>query len=215
MSVGELQGKGVVNGLTANGSTIEEAGRRELNGWPTDNNSSLFSAGYNSVLNPKYKNGTFKKGPDQSVPGWDNQKARTIFERMLAQTNNKIEAVAAANDGLGNAAVSALKAKRLKPIPLTGQDATAQGVQNIISGWQSMTVWKDDAEVATRRPRLADRLLKGRADDDRDGRRTAARTSVRASSTPVVDHEERTRSSCSGRLPQAVGGCRGEYAQYC
>ena len=48
----------------------------------------------------------------------------------------------AANDGLGNAAISALKSAGLKPIPVTGQDATAQGVQNILSGWQCMTVYK-------------------------------------------------------------------------
>ena len=67
------------------------------------------------------------------MPDWDNQKALTIFEQMLVQTGNKIDAVAAANDGLGNAVISALKA-RSSPIPCPGQDATAQGVQNIISG---------------------------------------------------------------------------------
>ena len=46
------------------------------------------------MLNPLYKNGTFKKGPNQSVPDWDNQKALTIFEQMLQTTGNKIDAVA-------------------------------------------------------------------------------------------------------------------------
>ena len=35
--------------------------------------------------------------------------------------------VAAANDGLANAVVVALKAHKLKPIPLCGQDATRAG----------------------------------------------------------------------------------------
>ena len=61
------------------------------------------------------------------MPGWDNQKALTIFQGMLTKTNNKIKAVLAANDGLGNAAISALKSAGLKPIPVTGQDATAAG----------------------------------------------------------------------------------------
>ena len=132
-----------------------------LNGGPTDNNSILFKSGYDSVLNPLFKNGTFAKGPDQFVPDWDNQKARTIFEQMLVSTGNKIDAVAAANDGLANAVVTALKAKKLKPIPLSGQDATAQGVQNIISGWQSMTVHKEYKKLATASAAAAVALLKG------------------------------------------------------
>ena len=116
--------------------------------WPDRQNSTLFKTGYESVLNPLYKNGTFVKGPQQYVPDWDNQKAGTIFEQMLVKTSNKINGVAAANDGLANAVVVALKAHGLKPIPLSGQDATPQGVQNIISGWQTLSVFKD-----TRRPR--------------------------------------------------------------
>ena len=46
------------------------------------------------------------------MPGWDNQKAGTIFEQMLVKTSNKIDGVAAANDGLANAVVVALKARR-------------------------------------------------------------------------------------------------------
>ena len=133
----------------------------ELNGGQEDNNSTLFKSGYDSILKPLYANGTFVKGPDQFVPAWDNQKAGTIFEQMLVKTSNKINGVAAANDGLANAVVVALKAHKLKPIPLSGQDATAQGVQNIISGWQTMTVWKDTRLSATNTAQAAVALLKG------------------------------------------------------
>ena len=87
-----LQGKGVVAGLKANGMYGKKPVVAELHGGQTDNNSSLFKSGYDSVLNPLYKNGTFKKGPQQFVPGWDNQKAGTIFEQMLVKTSNKIDA---------------------------------------------------------------------------------------------------------------------------
>ena len=139
-AVGVLQGQGVVAGLRANGEVRLQAGRRLAERRPDRQQLEPVQEGYDAILNPLFKNGTFTKGPDQFVPDWDNQKARTIFEQMLVQTSNKIDAVAAANDGLANAVVTALKAKKLKPIPLSGQDATAQGVQNIISGWQSMTV---------------------------------------------------------------------------
>src|SRR5262249_59994617 len=114
------------------------------------------------VLNPLYTRNVLKRGPAQFVPGWDNQKAGTIFEQMLVKTGNKIDAVAAANDGLANAVVVALKAHKLKPIPLSGQDATTQGVQNIISGWQTMTVFKDVRKLATAAATAAIDLVKGR-----------------------------------------------------
>jgi len=160
--VGVLQGKGVVAGLKANGMYGKKPVVAELNGGQTDNNSFLFKGGYDSILKPLYANGTFKKGPDQFVPGWDNQKAATIFQQMLVKTNNKIDAVAAANDGLANGVVVTLKARGLKPIPLSGQDATSQGIQNIISGWQTMTVWKDTRVLATKSAQAAVALLKGK-----------------------------------------------------
>lgn len=159
-AVGVLQGKGVVKGLRLNGTYSQHPVVAELNGGSTDPNAFLFKGGYDKILNPLYKRGTFKKGPDQFVPGWDNQKAGTIFEQMLVKTGNKINAVAAANDGLANAVVVALKSHGLKPIPLSGQDATPQGAQNIISGWQTMTVWKDTRVLARAAAKSAIQLVK-------------------------------------------------------
>ena len=159
--VGKLQGQGVVAGLKANGKYSQHPVVAELNGGPTDNNAFLFKSGYDSILKPLYKNGTFKAGPDQFVPQWDNQQAGTIFAQMLVKTGNKIDAVAAANDGLANAVVVQLKAHKLKPIPLSGQDATPQGVQNIISGWQTMTVYKDVRLEAKAAAKAAIQLVKG------------------------------------------------------
>ncbi|HEV8460143.1 MAG TPA: substrate-binding domain-containing protein, partial [Gaiellaceae bacterium] len=101
-AVGVLQGKGVVAGLKANGKYSQHPVVAELNGGSTDANSFLFKGGYDSILKPLYARGTFKKGPDQFTPGWDNQKAATIFDQMLVRTGNKIDAVAAANDGLAS-----------------------------------------------------------------------------------------------------------------
>ena len=161
VKVGKLQGAGLVSCLKASGAYSKHPVIAELNGSPTDNNATLFKQGYDSVLKPLYANGTFKKGPDQSVPDWDNQKALTIFEQMLQKTGNKIDGVDAANDGLGNAVVSALKARHLKQIPVTGQDATSQGIQNILAGDQCMTVYKAVKVEAGAAANLAISLLKG------------------------------------------------------
>jgi D-xylose transport system substrate-binding protein len=156
-AVGKLQGQGLVDCLgNPSGQTIVE-----LNGSPTDNNATLFKNGYDSVLDPLVKDGKLKKAADQSVPDWDNQKALTIFEQMLQKTGNKIDGVLAANDGLGNAAISALKARKLKQIPVTGQDATLQGVQNIVNGDQCMTVYKAIKKEADAAAKIAIALLKG------------------------------------------------------
>ena len=102
------------------------------------------------------------------MPDWDNQKALTIFEQMLQKTNNKIDGVLAANDGLGNAAISALKQRKLPQIPVTGQDATLQGIQNIVNGDQCMTVYKAIKKEADAAAKLAIALVKGETPDASD-----------------------------------------------
>jgi D-xylose transport system substrate-binding protein len=157
VKVGQLQGQGLVKCL---GSASKPA-IAELNGSPTDNNATLFKQGYDSVLKPLYSSGKATKVADQSVPDWDNQKALTIFEQMLQKSNNKIDGVLAANDGLGNSAISAIKARKLKQLPVTGQDATPQGIQNILSGDQCMTVYKAVKKEADAASKLAIALAKG------------------------------------------------------
>ncbi len=159
VGVGKLQGEGLKKCLADGGASTPNIA--ELNGSPTDNNATLFKQGYDSVLDPMYKAGEAKKVADQSVPDWDNQQALTIFEQMLQKTNNKIDGVLAANDGLGNAVISALKQRKLKTIPVTGQDATAQGIQHILAGDQCMTVYKAVQKEADAAAQLAIALSKG------------------------------------------------------
>jgi D-xylose transport system substrate-binding protein len=212
--VGVLQGQGVVAGLRANGKYDDKPVVARLNGGPTDNNSYLFKGGYDSVLNPLFRNGTFVAGPNQFVPGWDNQRARTIFEQMLVRTGNRIDAVAAANDGLANAVVTALKAKRLQPIPLSGQDATELGVQNIISGWQTMTVWKDTRILATRSVQAAVAYLNGKRPQTTG---TVANKGKRlpAFIIPPVSITKRNYKILFNGYLKRSNVCRGEYAKFC
>ncbi|RSM74207.1 sugar ABC transporter substrate-binding protein [Actinoplanes sp. ATCC 53533] len=159
VKVGELQGQGLVECLTE--KKYVKPVVAELNGSPTDNNATLFAQGYNSVLDPKYADGTFTKGPNQSVPDWDNAQGGTIFEQMLT-SNKNIKGVLAANDGLGNAAISVLKKNKLNgQVPVTGQDATVQGLQNILAGDQCMTVYKAIKKEADAASALAISLAKG------------------------------------------------------
>jgi len=156
-AVGKLQGQGLVDCLG------EKQGARVavLNGSPTDNNATLFKNGYDSVINPKFESKEWTEIDDQSVPDWDNQKALTIFEQMLQKADNKVDGVLAANDGLANAAISAIKQRKLPQVPVTGQDATAQGITNIVKGDQCMTVYKAVQKEADAAAKLAIALAKG------------------------------------------------------
>ena len=214
-AVGVLQGKGVVAGLKALGTYSKKPVVAELHGGQTDNNSFLFKGGYESVLNPFYKNGTFKKGPQQFTPDWDNQKAGTIFEQMLVKTSNKIQGVAAANDGLANAIVVALKARKLKPIALSGQDATAQGVQHIISGWQTMTVWKDTRKLATASANAAIALSKGQKPKQTGTVANGPGKTLPAFIIPPVSINKTNYKQLFNGYLKRSEVCRGSYAKYC
>jgi D-xylose transport system substrate-binding protein len=214
-AVGVLQGKGVVNGLKANGKYSQHPVVAEVNGGSTDANSFLFKGGYDSVLKPLYKSGTFKKGPDQFVPGWDNQKGGVIFDQMLVKTGNKIDAVAAANDGLAGAVIASLQKHGLKPIPVSGQDATPQGFQNIISGWQTMTVWKDTRVLAKAAAKAAVQLIKGQKLTTTGTVANGSKKEPAFIIPPVALYKSNwTKIYTSGFLKKS-DICTGTYKQYC
>jgi D-xylose transport system substrate-binding protein len=162
VTVGKLQGTGLVAGLKAKGTYSKHPVIAELNGDIKDNNAILFKKGYDSVLNPLYKSSVFTKAKSgDQYTEWSPTKARTIFDQMLAQNGNKINGVLAANDGLAGAVVASLKAHGLKPVPLTGQDATPTGVQFILAGWQTGTVYKSVRLEANAAAAAAIAILKG------------------------------------------------------
>lgn len=139
--VGELQGQGLVDCLGGNPANVVF-----LNGSPTDNNATLFSAGAHSVVDATP---TITIVGEQAVPEWDNDEAVTIFEQLNTAADGRIDGVYAANDGLAGSVISILeKNQRAGQVPVTGQDATVEGLQNILAGTQCMTVYKSATEEA-------------------------------------------------------------------
>ncbi|QGN46882.1 sugar ABC transporter substrate-binding protein [Micromonospora sp. WMMD558] len=215
-AVGKLQGEGLAKCLT-------DAGKQKpvvayLNGSPTDNNATLFKNGYDSILKPKFDSGEFTKGPDQAVPDWDNAQAGVIFEQMLTQTKGKIDGVLAANDGLGNAAISVLKKNKLNgKVPVTGQDATPQGLQNILAGDQCMTVYKAIKEEAKAAAELAIGLAKGErkqtgqtVKDPESGRDVAS-----VLLTPKLIYKENVKDVIADGFVTKDEVCTGDFAKLC
>ncbi len=115
-----------------------------LNGGPTDDNARLFRDGYNATVEERVAAGDWNLVADEPVPDWDNAQAGVIMEQILTDANNEVDAVFAANDGLAGSAITAMQAAGLDTttIPVSGQDATVPGIQLILSGDQTMTVYK-------------------------------------------------------------------------
>jgi D-xylose transport system substrate-binding protein len=153
--VGELQGQALADALKG------KAGAQviEIEGAPTDNNATLFTAGQQKVLKPLYDNGTLKLVRSQPIDNWDNQKGGQTFEQILTANGNKVDGVVAANDGLAGAVITILNKNGLK-VPVTGQDATPAGLQAVLRGQQYMTVFKPIKQEAEAAAKLAAALAK-------------------------------------------------------
>jgi D-xylose transport system substrate-binding protein len=215
VTVGKLQGAGLVAALKANGMYGKKPVVAELNGSPTDNNATLFAQGYNSVLNPLYANGTLVKGPNQSVTAWDNQVALTDFQGMLAKTGNKINAVLAANDGIASSVVSALQTAKLSPVPLTGQDATPGGLQYILAGWQSGTVYKPVPTEAAAAAAVAIAMIKGTAVKTNGTTNNGVRNVPSVLLTPTWVTKKNYKVLFTSGFLKKSEVCIGTYKQYC
>jgi len=134
----------------------------EIEGAPTDNNATLFHNGQENILKPLYDSGKLKLVASQPVPNWDNQQGGVIFEQLLTKNGGKVDGVVAANDGLAGAIITVLQKNGLNgKVPVTGQDATADGLQAILRGDQYMTVYKPIKQEADATAQLAAALAKG------------------------------------------------------
>ncbi|MFD7656680.1 sugar ABC transporter substrate-binding protein, partial [Actinosynnema sp. NPDC059797] len=162
VKVGNLQGQGLVQGLEKLAPGKKPAEVIEIEGAPTDNNATLFYNGQQEVLKPKYDSGDYKLVQSQPIPDWDNQQGGVTFEQILTSNGQKVDGVVAANDGLAGAVITVLKKYGLNgKVPVTGQDATPEGLQAVLRGDQFMTVFKPIDAEANATAKLAAALAKG------------------------------------------------------
>ena len=156
VAVGTKIGEGLVTCMQDDGN--DSGPVVLLNGSPTDNNATLFKEGYQAVI----EGAGYTIAADQSVPDWDNTKAGTIFEQIYTELGGDMVGVASANDGLGGAAIAVLERNGVAgEIPVTGQDATDEGLQRVLLGTQCMTVYKAIKAEAEAAAQLAVDLAKG------------------------------------------------------
>ena len=209
VKVGEELGKGLQKCLGDKAANIAY-----LNGAPTDNNATLFAKGAHNVLDKT----SYKKVAEQAVPDWKAEQAATIFEQMLTEKGGKIDGVLAANDGIGGAVISILKKnKEAGKVAVTGQDATLEGLQNILDGNQCMTVYKPVKQEADAAAKLAVSLIKGEKGEtngttnDPEGKRDVPSVLL----TPIGVFKENIKQVTDDGFVKKEDLCKGAYAAKC
>lgn len=156
VKIGQLQGSWL-KAHTKQGARIVV-----INGSPIDDNAHLFAQGYMGVLSPLFKSGARKQVANVWTPLWDPSKAQAEMEQILTKSNNGVDGVLSANDGMAGGIIAALQAQNLAgKVPVTGLDGTLNGLQLILQGKQSMTVWRSLKEQSGKAAKIVAALLKG------------------------------------------------------
>ncbi len=161
VTVGKLQGEGILKCLSDKGIDAKTAELIFLDGDPTDGNAAMFAEGYDTALKAAGvdvdKAMLGAKRPDGT---WDGATAGTNFEQALTANGGKVDAVVSANDTNAANAIAILDKNKLT-VPVSGQDASVEGLTNVLSGKQCMTVFKDYLVEASTAAELAIALLNG------------------------------------------------------
>jgi D-xylose transport system substrate-binding protein len=148
---------------------LDHVGKKPANfvivgGSPTDNNALLLHKGQMNVLQPAIDRGDVKIVKDDFAKEWLAEEALKIVENALTQSNNKVDAVVASNDGTARGAVEALKGQGMAgKVLVSGQDADLASMKYILQGWQTMTVYKPIKPLADAAVDAAMKLARGEA----------------------------------------------------
>ncbi|MGI5471419.1 sugar ABC transporter substrate-binding protein [Streptomyces sp. CA-132043] len=152
--IGRLQGEGLVKAL---GSDAKNANVVMINGSPTDPNAPFFKKGAHSVLDKQVK----KIAYEQDIPDWSSDEANKKMNSAIdALGKDGIQGVYSANDGMAGGILTALKQRNID-VPVGGQDAELAGLQRILKGDQSFTIYKQIKPQAETTAEVAVKLLKG------------------------------------------------------
>ena len=138
--VGQVMGQGLVSCVTA--WNVPKPNVIVMRGAPTDNNATLFAQGYDGVMAPFFSSGKWVK-VSQPAGTWDPPTALSEFSQQYTAHKN-INAALIPNDENGAPIIHYLQNQgiKAKTFPITGQDATLTGLQNILAGYQCGTVYK-------------------------------------------------------------------------
>ncbi|OIK07963.1 sugar ABC transporter substrate-binding protein [Streptomyces monashensis] len=144
--VGEVQGRSLLEALGSHADTSDKIVM--VNGSPTDPNAKQFKQGALSELTGKV---TIAASYDTT--DWKPENAEANMTKAIGEIGkNNIAGVYSANDDMAGGVIKALEAAGVTQLPpITGQDASLEGVQRVVAGEQYMSVYKsypDEAQAA-------------------------------------------------------------------
>ena len=154
--VGRMEGQTVLDGLEAAGKDPASAVVVYMGGDPTDGNAAMFHDGAVEVMEA-----AGIKAAAEPPGVWDQAKSQTNFEQALTSLGGKVDGVWVANDTNAAGVIKVLQDNNLTGVAVSGQDANVAGLQNILLGWQTATVYKPVKDEATAAVETAVSLLKG------------------------------------------------------
>ena len=172
--VGQMQGEYIRDALDLDNA----AGPFNIElttGAPDDNNVNFFFGGAMDVLQPYIDSGKLVALSGQNekaqcaTANWSTEEAQKRFENIITFVGYgpdgvKLDAVLCSNDstsyGVQNALHTAGYTAENMPI-ITGQDCDKPNVKNLVSGLQSMSVFKDTRTLADATVKMVDAIVKG------------------------------------------------------
>ncbi|WP_217211590.1 sugar ABC transporter substrate-binding protein [Streptomyces sp. AC550_RSS872] len=155
VKVGELQGQALLDALGDKATPKSKVVM--INGDDADPNAGQFKEGAHKALDGKVDIAYEQSGL------WKDTVAAQKMSAAITQLGAKnIAGVYAANDGMAGGIANTLKGAKISGIPLTGQDAELAGIQRIVAGAQSSTVYKAYKPEADTAAELAVNLLQGK-----------------------------------------------------
>jgi D-xylose transport system substrate-binding protein len=137
--VGELQGRALVDAMTKAG-VPKGAQIVMINGDTAGPEALKFKQGAHSVIDAS----GYKVGAEFDTPKWSPDTATTEMSQAITKVGKaNIKGLYVANDTMAGAAINAMQQAGINPLPpVTGQDAATDGLQRILLGTQSMTIYK-------------------------------------------------------------------------
>jgi D-xylose transport system substrate-binding protein len=149
VKVGTLLGQGLVHCIRA--WHVKNPNVLVTYGNPADNNARLYGNGYNKVLDPLFKSGTFRRA-GRPAGTWSPPAALSEFRRQLT-ADPSINALLAPSDENAAPVIKYLRSRGVGPrtFPVTGQNATPAGLRAVLAGYQCGTVYRPvykEAEAA-------------------------------------------------------------------
>jgi D-xylose transport system substrate-binding protein len=186
----------------------------DIDGAPTDNNATLFKQGYDGVLS---KTPGWKKVAEQTG-NWDAPTAGRVFSSMLGK-NPDIKAAMVANDTMAGAVITDLKRQGLNgKVAVSGQDASAEGLQHILDGDQCFTIYKPSTDEAAPAIEAIAQLANGQVPDTKGVTITDPQTKKKVPSilaTPTAVTIDNVADPINDKYTPKNSVCKGAYAAKC